>query len=56
MQNYGGYLLELFNLINTEKSIYDIVGFMSLVNWKIPNLKNIFDFLDFAEKINLIYF
>ena len=56
MQNYGGNILELFNLINNEKSIYDIISYMSLVNWKIPDWKSIFDFLDFAEKIDLIYF
>ncbi|MFW9851650.1 MAG: DUF4910 domain-containing protein [Candidatus Thorarchaeota archaeon] len=56
MQGYGGNILELFNLINNEKSIYDIISYMSLVNWKIPNWKNILDFLDFAQEIDLIYF
>jgi hypothetical protein len=56
MQNYGGNILELFNLINNEKPIYDIISYMSLINWKIPDWKSIFDFLDFAEKVDFIYF
>ncbi|MEE9410001.1 MAG: DUF4910 domain-containing protein [Candidatus Heimdallarchaeota archaeon] len=52
--DYGGFLLELINLIDNKNTVEEIISFLSLIEWKIPQIKEIFDFLDLLERLELI--
>jgi len=52
--NYGGFLLEFFSLINGKRTIKEIISLLSLIQWKIPQVSAIFDYLKMIEYLGLI--
>ena len=56
MANYGGIIHELVNLINGERNILEIISFLSLAQWKIPQIETIIIFFEYLINSELIAF
>lgn len=54
--NYGGFILEITNLIDNKRTVSKILQLLSLINWKIFDLQILEDFLFYAETIKYIEF
>ena len=52
--NYNGFLFELLSLIDGRKTTEEIISLLSLIQWKIPQVKAIFDYLEMIEHLGLI--
>lgn len=54
MTNYGGLMFDTINLINDERSILEIVLYLSLVEWKIIDIKIVGSFIELMRKLEVI--
>ncbi|MHA1592083.1 MAG: DUF4910 domain-containing protein [Candidatus Heimdallarchaeaceae archaeon] len=53
---YGGFMLEITNLINNTNTKIDILILLSLVNWKILEFQILEDFMQLLEYLGYITF
>jgi hypothetical protein len=56
MANYGGLMFDTINLINDERSVLEIVLYLSLVEWKIIDIKIVGSFIELMRKLEVISF
>ena len=52
--NYSGFLLEFISLIDGKKTTEEIISFLSLIQWRIPEVSAIFDYLEMVEHLGII--
>ncbi|MHA1515678.1 MAG: M28 family peptidase [Candidatus Heimdallarchaeaceae archaeon] len=56
MANYGGLMFDTINLIDDERSVLEIALYLSLVEWKIIDIKIVGSFIELMEKLEVISF
>jgi len=54
MENYGGYVFEIINLINGTRSIKSILLSLALVNWRLIEPEKLISFIKVLESLKLI--
>ncbi len=56
MDNYGGFIFEIINLIDNSRSIEEILLNLALVNWRFVQPRNLLSFIEMLESLQLIEF
>ena len=56
MTNYGGLMFDIINLIDDERSVLEIALYLSLVEWKIVDIKIVGSFIELMRKLEVISF